>query len=236
MSANATRGLDYYEQGLGGDGLVEQTIRDAREMAAGTVSEEKVHKIGPWIARHLVDLDAPQNSDPQDPDYPGAGLVAMLLWGAGPDREGALRTQAWAEREAARLDGQKAARKAGPSIVVSDMDDTICAGDEPIEAVVAHLRARDAEGHPVFIVSGRPVDRLDETRAWLEAHDVPHAAIHLSDFPAGPNASRAFKVYKAKQLLQDYTILEWLDNDAATRDALDSLGINAIGPRTAAHG
>lgn len=104
VQENAQRGLDYYEQGLGGDGLVEQTIRDARDLAAGSIRDDKVRLIGPWIARHLVDLDAPKNSDPDDPEYPGPGLVAMLLWGGGPDRDGAERTQAWAEAEAARLD------------------------------------------------------------------------------------------------------------------------------------
>lgn len=104
MRENAQRGLDYYEQGLGGDGLVEQTIRDARDMAAGTIRDAKVGLIGPWIARHLDDLDAPQNSDPDDPQYPGPGLVAMLLWGGGPDKDGARRAQAWAEAEAQRLD------------------------------------------------------------------------------------------------------------------------------------
>jgi hypothetical protein len=93
VSENARRGLEYYEQGLGGDGLVEQTIRDARDMVAGTIRDAKVGLIGPWIARHLVDLDAPQNNDPEDPAYPGPGLVAMLLWGAGPDKEGARRTK-----------------------------------------------------------------------------------------------------------------------------------------------
>jgi HK97 family phage prohead protease len=107
VSENAARGLAYYEDGYGGDGLVEATVRAARDMAGGSVSEDKVRKIGPWIARHIVDLDAPQNSDPNDPDYPGAGLVAMLLWGAGPDAEGARRTQAWAEQEVARLDEGK---------------------------------------------------------------------------------------------------------------------------------
>lgn len=231
MSRNARRGLDYYEQGFGGDGLVAQTIRDARQMADGTVSETKVRKIAPWIARHLVDLDAPSNSNPDDPDYPGAGLVAMLLWGAGPDKAGAIRTQEWAQRTSDALTEGKSA-KAGPSIVVSDMDDTICHGDKPIDAVVEYLRRQDADGHPVFIVSGRPVSRMDETLAWLEEHDVPHAEVHLSDFPEGPNASRAFKVYKAKQLLKTHEILEWIDNDAATRDALDALGVNAVGPRT----
>jgi HK97 family phage portal protein len=104
VSENAQRGLEYYEQGLGGDGLVEQTIRDARDMVAGTIRDAKVRLIAPWIARHLVDLDAPQNNDPEDPAYPGPGLVAMLLWGAGPDKEGARRTADWAEAEAARLE------------------------------------------------------------------------------------------------------------------------------------
>lgn len=105
VSSNAARGLRYYEDGLGGDGLVESTIRDAREMASGSVSEAKIRKMGPWIARHLVDFDAPQNSDPDHEDYPGPGLVAHLLWGSGPDRAGAERTQAWAEREVAALEG-----------------------------------------------------------------------------------------------------------------------------------
>lgn len=115
VAANATRGLQYLEQGYGGEGLVEQTIRDARQMAAGTVSETKVRRIGPWIARHLVDLDAPANRNPDHPDYPGPGLVAMLLWGAGPNRAGAIRTQQWADRETARLDEGKTNTAAGDS-------------------------------------------------------------------------------------------------------------------------
>lgn len=104
VQENAKRGLELYEEGYGGDGLVDATIRAARQMAAGSVSEEKVRKIGPWIARHIVDLDAPKNSDPDDPDYPGAGLVAMLLWGGGSTKEGARRTQAWAEKETSQLE------------------------------------------------------------------------------------------------------------------------------------
>ena len=108
VQANAKRGLAYYEEGKGGDGLVPQTIRDARELAAGRVSETKIRKISPWIARHIVDLDAPANSNPDDPDYPAAGLVAMLLWGGGSTKEGARRTQAWAEAEVEKLDNANA--------------------------------------------------------------------------------------------------------------------------------
>jgi HK97 family phage prohead protease len=111
VSENAARGLALYEEGHGGDGLVEQTIRDARDMVAGEIRDEKVRLMGPWIARHIVDLDAPQNSDPDADGYPGPGLVAMLLWGAGPNAEGARRTQEWAEQTAARLEEEGTASR-----------------------------------------------------------------------------------------------------------------------------
>ncbi len=106
VRANARRGLELLAEGYGGDGLVPATISAARELAAGRVSEEKIRKIGPWVARHIVDLDAPKNSDPSDPDYPGPGLVAMLLWGAGGSRREAERTMRWAEREATAVTGK----------------------------------------------------------------------------------------------------------------------------------
>ena len=105
---NAERGIGYYEDGLGGDGLVAATISDARDMAQGRVTEAKLRRMGPWISRHLVDFEAPKNRDPRNPDYPGPGLVAMLLWGAGPDERGALRTLAWVEREVKSIDAGSA--------------------------------------------------------------------------------------------------------------------------------
>lgn len=120
---NAKRGIELYEEGYGGDGLVDATIRAARQMASGTVSEEKVRKIGPWIARHIVDLDASKNSNPDDPEYPGAGLVAMLLWGGGASKEDARRTQAWAEQETARLE------ESAKSADLVTQDEEIVTGD-----------------------------------------------------------------------------------------------------------
>jgi HK97 family phage prohead protease len=108
---NAARGLKYLEDGHGGSGLVDQTITDAKALAQGEVTEEKIRKIGPWIARHLVDLDAPANSDPKNLGYPGPGLVAMLLWGGGTTPEGALRTKKWADRETAKLNTNKEGQK-----------------------------------------------------------------------------------------------------------------------------
>lgn len=107
MRAAARRGLEYYEQGKGGDGLVAATITDARKMANGeALSENKWRRIGAWIARHIVDLDAPA-ANPDNPNYPSAGVVAMLLWGAPANRRGAERTKAYADGVVARLEAEE---------------------------------------------------------------------------------------------------------------------------------
>jgi HK97 family phage prohead protease len=111
MRSAARRGLKYYEDGLGGDGLVPATISAARDMASGNVSEAKWRKIGPWIARHLVDLDAPKNNNPSDKEYPGAGLVAHLLWGSGPSKRAAERTMNYAMGLVERIDKDREDRK-----------------------------------------------------------------------------------------------------------------------------
>ena len=105
---NASRGLKYYEEGLGGDGLVDATVRAAREMAAGRITENKVRKMAPWFARHKVDGQAPKNSDPSHPEYPGAGLVAWLLWGG--DSTFSDRAQNWAQRKIDALDAEADSR------------------------------------------------------------------------------------------------------------------------------
>ena len=146
VSENASRGLALYEEGRGGDGLVEQTIRDARDMVAGEIRDEKVQLMGPWIARHIVDLDAPQNSDPDADGYPGAGLVAMLLWAGGPDVAGARRTQEWAEQTAARLDEDDADTNGVKNTEDSPADAGDSQGTIPSEHILALLtRPRNTE-------------------------------------------------------------------------------------------
>ena len=100
MRASAKRGLALHAQGFSGDGLKPQTVEDARRMAAGEVTEAKWRKIGPWIARHTVDLDAVQG------DEITAGLVAMLLWGGGASRASARRAQEYADRVVEKLDSE----------------------------------------------------------------------------------------------------------------------------------
>jgi HK97 family phage prohead protease len=101
---NAQRGLDYLKEGFGGDGLTDATKREAREMADGNISDNKVRKMAPWFARHKADGQAPKNKDSSDPEYPGAGLVAWLLWGGNADFDDAA--QDWAQRQIDQLDNE----------------------------------------------------------------------------------------------------------------------------------
>ena len=101
MRASAKRGLVLHGEGESGDGLVPATVADARRMANGeALSENKWRKISPWIARHIVDLDAVQGSEIT------AGLVAMLLWGGGSSKASARRAQAYAERIVSQLENE----------------------------------------------------------------------------------------------------------------------------------
>jgi len=101
FAASARRGLRLHEEGESGDGLVPATVADARRMAEGeALSESKWRRIGPWIARHIVDLDAVEG------DEITPGLVAMLLWGGGSSKTSARRAQYYAERIVERLDAE----------------------------------------------------------------------------------------------------------------------------------
>jgi HK97 family phage prohead protease len=64
--------------------------------------------MAPWFARHKVDGEAPKNSNPSDPGYPGAGLVAWLLWGG--DSNFSDRAQNWAQRKIDALDAEEDSR------------------------------------------------------------------------------------------------------------------------------
>lgn len=89
-------------------------------MANGEISEDKVTRVSAWAARHRVDLDAEQNSDASNPDWPGAGAVAFYLWGIDPlDPEPAI---AWFDRKAAdvKADEEQRDRRWYGSLQVRD--------------------------------------------------------------------------------------------------------------------
>ena len=106
----AARGLELRAEGYGGDGLVDRTIREARLMADGQITEDKVIRVAAWVARHMVDLDAPANSDADDPNWPGNGAVAFYLWGIDPlDPEPAID---WFNRKRDEINAEEEADEA----------------------------------------------------------------------------------------------------------------------------
>lgn len=116
MRAAARQGLRYYDEGLAGDGVVDRTVTEARQMARGdALTPDKWVRIAAWIARHLVDLDAPA-ADPDHENYPSPGVVAHLLWGSGPSKAAARRTLAYAEGVIARLEEENEGRARGEAV------------------------------------------------------------------------------------------------------------------------
>lgn len=102
VSRNAKRGIDLLE--FAGNGLRPKTVREARSMASGSVTAEKVRRMAAWFARHRVDLDSPKAREyvNGESERPTPGQVAWLLWGGGlgADKEDAWR---WAERKRDQL-------------------------------------------------------------------------------------------------------------------------------------
>ena len=111
----ARKGLEWFAEGLAGDGLTGQTVREARDMVAGQVSEDKWVRIAAWISRHLVDLDSP-DANPDSDNYPSAGVVAHALWGSDGGKAGARRVLSYAEDIIGRIEAENTNRSKGSTV------------------------------------------------------------------------------------------------------------------------
>lgn len=95
----ARKGLRLYDEGKAGDGLVQQTVRDARKMAnREPLSEDKVRRMPAWWARHRNDWTAADT----EPGEESPGYVAALLWGV--DAKDGSPGATWAARKVRQLD------------------------------------------------------------------------------------------------------------------------------------
>lgn len=120
-------------------------------------------------------------------------------------------------------------------IIILDIDGTLTtSGDTPNVPVIERVREEAEKGERIFIVSGRRISRLEETRAWLRENEVPFEEIYLQDFSeeSSPAVIEAFKAYKYSKLLEEFgdQIGYLVDDDAEARDAAEGMGIDAYGP------
>ena len=115
MRASARRGLEWHAEGLSGDGLTDRTVREARALAQGTATSDKWVRLSAFLARHMIDFDAPAAS-PSDPGFPSPGVVAIALWGGGTSRRSAQRAMDYAEGVIGRIEAENEGRAKGQAL------------------------------------------------------------------------------------------------------------------------
>jgi len=162
MRDAAEQGLKYYADGLAGDGLTPKTVREARAMARGEVSNDKWVRVAAWIARHLPDLDAP-DADPNSEGYPSAGVVAHLLWGSGPSKTDAIRAMEYAQGVVATIE-----KDDSRSILVSNLKTRAAVGELAVDDLVRWIVGDDVEHGQVIAVD----DSRAEVQVWNEEDGV----------------------------------------------------------------
>lgn len=235
VSDAARRGLEWHAEGKSGDGVTDKTIREAREMAGGEVSEDKLRRMGPWFQRHRPDMDAPKNKS-TNKDFPGAGAVAWALWG-GPTSGDIMRTADWVEAKVAQLDREAEANALSsprsltltelPDMprIFTDIDDTILKDGQPVEKVVKFI---DETAEEVVVLTNRPESDREKTVADLEAMDFDYDTLIMNDSGEEAPAFKA-KVIKA-ELDAGRPVDLFIDNRPDTREAVAALGVEVMAP------
>jgi|TARA_B100001094_G_scaffold300148_1_gene325386 HK97 family phage prohead protease len=153
IQANAERGLENLDKA--GDGLVEKTITEARALARGSITEDKLRRLSAWIKRHRGDLQSEQVEDGEI----SAGVVAHWLWGSGSAEisvgsmlDGADRTIAWADREIIKLDdGERTLEKIEEKIFSSEPKQVRPTPAHDVRYIVNEFEARSLDGSKAVI-------------------------------------------------------------------------------------
>lgn len=145
MRSAARRGLRAYEEGRGGEGLVDETLRRARRMAAGDPMPEywAVVKGPAWFARHRSDWNAGQD-DRIGSESPG--FVAWLLWGGTAAMNFTKRLKALYESRLARekkMDVEETVTPSPPEEAVKKSEEEAAA--EAVAAPAETVASEQAE-------------------------------------------------------------------------------------------
>ena len=173
----AARGLEWYEEGHGGAGLVPATIRWARKLARGEdITPEKARKMRAWLARHEVDKKG-EGFNPGEKGYPSPGRVAWALWCGDPG-------VSWSNK------------------LVRQMD----AADEkeqPVDrSVAAHKHTEHGHGCSCCEKLERDVERWPNTRDWKEQLSQRSVQEWLPSHWANPNKFKGLRTLDLEMLAE----------------------------------
>jgi HK97 family phage prohead protease len=185
MRDNAEQGLKYHAEGLSGDGLLPQTVEDARKMADGEISPDKWRKIAAWIARHMVDLEAADGEIT-------AGVVAHLLWGSGSTKKEAQRTMDYAQNIVDQLDAELEEERS-ESPVVEHRWVAVDKGTRSIAFTNLELRAM-ADGEDDWTVRG-----------YAAVFDSPSEPLPFTEYVKRGAFKKTIKDRSDVRLLIDHT-------------------------------
>ena len=122
------------------------------------------------------------------------------------------------------------------SYIIVDLDGTLILDNEqPNQPLIDLLNEQVMSGDKqLIVVSARSIERLEETRAWLQEYKVAGVEeVHLNDFDGSPFATGlAFKEYKYGLLKEQYgeELEDAIDNDPAVREMARGLMIEAYSP------
>lgn len=210
IADEASLGIRYREEyGRGGTRI---GITRARQLQKReTLSFDTVKRMFSYLSRHEVDLKAPQNSDKNDPGYPGAGKIAWLLWGGYPaktwserilkkmenidEQEKTIETTDQKDWPELRYDDQERHIKA-----VSETDDSVIVEfakaeeeqpqDEPEEVDVQELVAESSYGNDEeerMIETGQLSRIFDFDRSAIDEQNRTVSVIFSSETPVDRN-------------------------------------------------
>jgi HK97 family phage prohead protease len=119
---------------------------------------------------------------------------------------------------------------------IVDLDGTlVLENEQPNQPLINALNGKVMDSQTqIIVVSARSIDRLEETRAWLQEYKLAGVEeVHLNDFDGTPFATGlAFKEYKYGLLKEQYGMqLKYaIDNDAEVREMARRLEIEAYSP------
>jgi len=110
--------------------------------------------------------------------------------------------------------------------IVTDIDGTLIDKDgQTMTPVVDYIKA---EAEEVVVLTNRPESAREKTVADLKATGLPYAQLIMNK---DGNPAPEFKAAAVKAMLDaDIEVDEFIDNDAANRDAVEALGVDVCDP------